>query len=305
MSLRILQPGTFSLLVDRGRPSTRSLGVPLGGAADRDAHAIGNALAGNCVGVTAVEITLSGPAILAERDVSACVFGAPFTCSVDKRAVPAGSLFCLRASQTLRIGGTDRGARAYLCVKGGKTSPVVLGSQSAFTPLAEGDVLICPSSQDLGRSLAVPDVESLLDEGTQANTLRVLDGPQLDWFPFADFFEQTYTASPSSNRMGVRLNGRPLARQPSELASEAVAPGSVQIANDGLPIVLGVDGQTIGGYPKIAQVIRADLSRIAQLRPGQAVRFERVNLDQAESIAAQRRRQMRRWIAALRLAAMK
>jgi allophanate hydrolase subunit 2 len=115
--------------------------------------------------------------------------------------------------------------------------------------------------------------------------VRVVDGPQRHWFVDDSFFDQDYEVSSASNRMGLRLRGRGIARRPGELVSEAVAPGAIQIANDGQPIVLGVDGQTIGGYPKIAHVIRADLACLGQLRPGDRVRFVRVSLQEAEDAA--------------------
>ncbi len=102
--------------------------------------------------------------------------------------------------------------------------------------------------------------------------------------------------------MGLRLKGAPLARRPGELVSEAVAPGAVQVANDGLPIVLGVDGQTIGGYPKVAHVVRADLDLLAQLRPGDRVRFVRASADEAEAAARGRAAFLSEWLTRLRVA---
>jgi allophanate hydrolase subunit 2 len=102
--------------------------------------------------------------------------------------------------------------------------------------------------------------------------------------------------------MGLRLKGAPLTRRPGELVSEAVAPGAVQITNDGLPIVLGVDGQTIGGYPKVAHVVRADLDCLAQLRPGDRVRFVRVTLEEAEAAANARASFLREWLTRLHIA---
>ena len=99
-------------------------------------------------------------------------------------------------------------------------------------------------------------------------TLRALPGPQADWFDLPEFFGPSFTVNPASNRMGLRLQGEPLQRKPGELVSEPVGPGAVQVVNDGQCIVLGVDGQTIGGYPKVAHVIAADLDRLGQLRPG-------------------------------------
>jgi 5-oxoprolinase (ATP-hydrolysing) subunit C len=299
MSLRVLHPGTFSLLVDRGRPSSRSLGVPVGGAADVAAFQIGNGLVGNPPDAVALEIALSGPTLRAECDVSACVFGSPFAIEVSGRAMAAASVFSVRAGETLRIGGTNHGAQAYLCVRGGFHVAPVLGSGSSFEPIREGERLPCDSAIDQGRSLEFADVASLLGESIAS--LRVIAGSQADWFPPDALYQQSFTVSPASNRMGIRLLGEPIARPQRELISEAVAPGAIQITNDGLPIILGVDGQTIGGYPKIAHVIQADLDRLGQLRPHQLVRFERVPLEAAEALAADRRVNIRRWLAVLRI----
>src|SRR5262249_55282855 len=130
----------------------------------------------------------------------------------------------------------------------------------------------------------------------------VLDGPQRDWFTGDVFFAQDYEVSPASNRMGLRLKGTLLARRAGELLSEAVAPGAVQVTNDGLPVVLGVDGQTIGGYPKVAHVIRADLDLLAQLRPGDRVRFLRVTTSEAEEAARARAAFLHDWLTRLRIA---
>lgn len=299
MSLRVLHPGTYSLLVDRGRPGSRSLGIPPGGAADVAAFQIGNALVGNRPDKVALEMALSGATLQAECDVSACVFGSPFRIEVNGRGRSAASVFAIRAGETLRIGGTTRGARGYLCVKGGFHTTQVLGSGTAFQPLAEGEQLLCSASHDHGRSLEHADVSSLFDDARES--LRVIAGPQADWFATDALYQQSFTVAPASNRMGIRLNGQPLARPPRELISEAVAPGAIQMTNEGQPIVLGVDGQTIGGYPKIAQVIQADLDRLGQLRPGQSVRFERVDLDAAERLAHGRRDKLKRWLSVLRI----
>lgn len=299
MSLIVLHPGTYSLLVDRGRPKTRSFGIPFGGAADVAAFQIGNALLGNNPNAVALEITLSGPMLQAECDLSCCIFGGPFAIRAGNRSIGAGRVFTLRQSEILTIGGSRTGASSYLCVRGGFHSRQVLNSGTAFQPLAEGARISCVASSGQGRSLEHPEIDALF--GETAGTLRVIDGPQADWFPTQSFYQQTFTVSPASNRMGIRLLGNAILRDPRELISEAVAPGAIQITNEGLPIVLGVDGQTIGGYPKIAHVIRADLDRLGQLRPGQSVRFEKIDLELAEELAAIRQGKLKRWLAALRV----
>ena len=300
MSLTVLAPGLFSLPVDAGRPNARHLGLPLGGAADRAAFVLANALLRNPSDAVALELTLAGPTLRAEHRTAAVVFGAPFGLTiVDRGPVAVGTTFTLEPGDVLRIGGTPTGTRGYLAVGGGFDTPSILGSRSALEPVKMGDVLTCPETHTAGRSL--PFVTFPPGDADAGLRLRALDGPQRDWFPADAFFDRPFTLSRTSDRMGLRLTGEPTPRRPGELVSEPVSPGAVQITNDGLPVVLGVDGQTIGGYPKVAHVIRADLDRLAQLRPGGAVRFGRVTLDEAEAAAMERARELGDWLMRLGL----
>ncbi len=296
MGLLLLEPGLLTLLVDFGRPRTRSLGVPVGGAADRAALALGNALVGNPPDAAALEITLTGPTLRAECAIGAALFGAPFTLSCGARQLRPNASFTLEAGDVLRIGGTPTGVRAYLCVPGGFSVPPVLGSCSALEPLRAGDVLPCESSRLPVRFLAS------LPFADEAKTLRTLPGAQAEWFDLASFQSQEFLVTPASNRMGLRLEGRPLRLPERELVSEPVCPGAVQVTRDGQCIVLGVDGQTIGGYPKIAQVISADVDRLGQLRPGEHVRFVPIRLAEAEAAYRERQAQLRHWLRRVRSA---
>jgi antagonist of KipI len=296
-SLIVHNAGLHSRLVDLGRPWTRHLGVPLGGAADRAAFVLGNALVGNEEDAVAIEMTLAGPTLEARVSVACVVFGSAFDLSTADSTRACGTTFTLEPGETLRIGCAREGARGYLCVAGGFESQELLGSRSAFEPLSAGDELWCRASRIEPRSLP-PEALANYTRGE----LRVLDGPQCGWFADDAFFTQEYEVTPASNRMGLRLKGTPLARSDEELVSEAVAPGAVQITNDGLPVVLGVDGQTIGGYPKIANVIRVDLDKLAQLRPGDRVRFVRVSPEVAVAAARERAEWLAEWLARLRVA---
>jgi 5-oxoprolinase (ATP-hydrolysing) subunit C len=302
VSLLIRDAGLLSLLVDAGRPPTRHLGVPLGGAADRAALALGNALVGNPPEAVAVEVTLSGPTIEAVHSTACVIFGAPFLSTVNGHPITAGTTFTLKPGGVLRVGGAVSGARGYLCVAGGFDAPPVLGSRSALEPLRAGAELKCRPSRIEPRSLSLPLTPYPSHARGEGRLLRVLDGPQRDWFADGAFLDRDYEVTPASNRMGLRLKGEPLARRPGELVSEAVAPGAVQVTNDGLPVVIGVDGQTIGGYPKIAHVIRADLDRLAQLRPGDRVRFARVTPEEADCAAKERAAFLKEWLTRLRIA---
>jgi len=287
MGLRVLEPGLYSLLVGRPRPGTRHLGVPVGGPADFSACALGNALLGNRHDALALEVTLLGPTLQATAPVAGVVFGAPFELS---GARDIGRIFNLAEGEVLKIGGTAHGCRAYVCVAGGFVGTEILGSDSALEPIRRGDVLKC----------ALSNLRSRWGAGkvySDSVLLRVLPGPQRSWFPDSQFFEQTYTVAAASNRMGVRMGGIPLIRPQRELASEPAAPGAIQITNDGLPVILGVDGQTIGGYPKIAHVIRADIDLLGQLRPCGRVRFVEVIPEEAMAAYQLKRNELKRYLA--------
>jgi antagonist of KipI len=277
--------------VDFGRPGSRSLGVPVGGAADRASLALGNALVGNPPDAPALEISLAGPTLEADCEAAAVVFGAPFDLRSDRQRLTAGKTFTLRPGERLTIGGTGERVRAYLCVRGGFGARAVLGSRSALAPLRAGDVLDCQSGAIQARF-----VRRSWSWEQEPGVLRALDGAQGGWFDAGEFYGQEFVVTPASNRMGLRLKGRPLTLPARELVSEPVCPGSVQVTRDGQCIVLGVDGQTIGGYPKLAQVISADGDRLGQLRPGERVCFRRVDLGEAEFLYQQQEAELREWV---------
>ncbi len=295
--LRILAPGLFTLIVDEGRTNWRSLGVPVGGAADRWSLALGNALVGNEPDAAALEITLAGPTVEATAPLACVVFGAPFDISGSQPARRVGTTFTLDPGEKLAVGGTARGMRAYLCVRGGLFTPTVLASRTGWEPLAAGAEVPCQPGATAGRFLRAPFAWN-----AEPHRLRALDGPQAGWFDPGPFYTQEFLVTGAVNRMGLRLQGEPLAVPDRELLSEPVCPGSVQVTRDGQCIILGVDGQTIGGYPKIAQVIGADLDKLGQLRPGAPVRFERVNLQEAQALHRLNRTGLQEWLVRLRTA---
>jgi biotin-dependent carboxylase-like uncharacterized protein len=271
--------------------------VPVGGAADRFALDIGNALVGNPPGTAALEISLNGPTLTSDSDVACVFYGAPFEMTLDGTACDVGKTFTLHRGAVLRIGGTASGMRAYLCVRGGLQTPMVLDSRSSLEPLRAGAELSCQAGV-----LHVRHFRHDFDWNTEPLLLRVLDGGQEDWFRADEFYSQSFAVTPASNRMGLRLSGAALTMPERELESEPVCPGSVQVTRDGQCIVLGVDGQTIGGYPKIAQVVSADLDKLAQLRPGEAIRFQRVTLPTAEALYRAKQTELREWLTRLRTA---
>jgi antagonist of KipI len=185
--------------------------------------------------------------------------------------------------------------RAYLCVQGGFSGPRVLGSQSALDPLQAGMALACHSGTVAGRF-----VRADFEWNREPRRLRVIEGPQAEWFPGNALYALELTVSPTSNRMGLRLAGEAIPWPGRELVSEPVGPGAVQVTRDGQCIILGVDGQTIGGYPKIAHVITADLDKLGQLRPGDVVHFQPVSLSEAVLLNQRKQAELNQWLGRLR-----
>jgi antagonist of KipI len=267
------------------------------GAADQAALALGNALVGNPPDAAALEVCLSGPVLEAGCDLGCVVYGAPFELFRDRRPLTAGTTFTLQSGEQLHIGGTAAKMRAYLCVQGGLQEKVVLASRTAFQPLAAGAEMGCRPGTIPGRFIC-----PVGDEDGEPRLLRAVDGPQVDWFTHADFYRQEYTVTVESNRMGLRLAGEALGLPTRELVSEPVCPGAVQVTSNGQCIILGVDGQTIGGYPKIAQVISADLDKLGQLRPHDRIHFRRVTLAEAKTLYCRKQRELQAWLTRLQVA---
>jgi antagonist of KipI len=297
MTLRVLEPGLSTWLVDYGRPSSRSLGVPVGGAADRFSLALGNALVGNPPNSSALEMTLAGPTLQADCDLACVVYGAPFDLICAGQDIPTGHTFTLHSGEILRIAGTRQGVRAYLCVRGGFRVKAIMGSRSGFQALSAGIELPCTAGVISARFVLPPP-----GWNQEPKTLRALPGPQADWFPEDGLLGRDFTVTPDSNRMGLRLHAEPLPMPARELVSEPVCPGTVQVTSNGQCIVLGVEGQTIGGYPKIAQVISADVDKLGQLRPDDRIRFQLVSGQGAVRLYRQKQQELGEWLTRLGVA---
>lgn len=281
----VMKPGLFTTIQDLGRPGHRMAGVPLCGAADPVSLRRANRLVGNDDAAAALEITLVGPDLRCDRDLVVAVAGAAFP------GMPSGVAVHAHAGETLTLGHATVGCRGYLAVAGGCAVPAVLGSRSTFVParlgglrglpLAAGDRL--PVGEACRAPVAGPRVDacSTAPRSGMAVVLRMIPGEQFERVG-DPIWNATHTTSSRSDRMGVRLDGAPLGGDvagPSR--SVAVLPGTVQLPPDGRPIVLLADAQTIGGYPVIGHVITADLPLVAQLRPGDTVRWRPSTIEEA------------------------
>jgi antagonist of KipI len=292
-SFRVAEAGLLTTVQDAGRPGHRASGIAPGGAFDGFAFRAANLLCGNPEGAAALEVTYRGPRLEALADLVVAVCGADLGAAVDGRLIPRWRPVTIRRRSVLAFGPRVTGCRAYLAVSGGLEAPAFLHSRSTDVRCGLGGMVLAPGAVlESGRprrprladlALRVPAVYD------PAGELRVIPGPDREAFPagaLADFLAGSFRIHSASDRSGVRLNGPAIPRLPEDVLSEPVAAGHIQIPPDGRPIILGPECGSVGGYPRIACLIAADLPRLAQLLPNDPVRFAKVTLDEARYLSA-------------------
>jgi biotin-dependent carboxylase-like uncharacterized protein len=298
-SLLVESAGAMTSLQDRGRIGHQRFGVSPAGAMDPAALAIANALVGNPLAAPAIELAVFGAALRAEGGpVRVALAGADMAMDVGEAPMPPLASVTLREGDRLVIRPARTGVFAYLAIAGGIAAESDLGSLSHHARSGLGPTRLVAGSRIEVQS-AMPDgPERQLIGGLPARPsgpIRVILGPQDDYFTEAGirtFLTEAYTISTEADRMGYRLTGPKIENAKGfNIVSDAIVTGAIQVPGSGEPIVLMTDRQTTGGYPKIAVVTRADLSRLAQMRPGSAVRFAAVTRSEAiELLRAEARR---------------
>jgi biotin-dependent carboxylase-like uncharacterized protein len=308
--LEVIHAGLGNGLQDNGRVGYRHMGITVSGCLDPLLARCANALVGNDADAACVEIRVLGPILrVIHGPVRVAIAGymVPKVRRADGRqeAVPAWSSVTLDPGDELEAGTVKEGI-AYLAVGGGVSTPLHLGSRSTYQRALIGGID--------GHLLTKGH---LLPSGTLADRLqgeriappwtypdgpvRVMLGPQDGHFPpdsIGDFLSLDYTVSPQMDRMGMRLEGTALIhRTPAcaDIVSDGVTPGAIQVPGNGQPIILLADCQTVGGYPKIATVISADLPRLAQMKPGRTLRFKAVNAEEAKAALLEREARWQEW----------
>jgi len=294
--MRVISPGFLTTVQDLGRFGWAHFGVSASGAADALALRAGNLLAGNAENAAALEMTLVGGAFEFDTDAVIALTGSDFGAGL-----PMWSAVEIRAGQTVRCGATQSGARCYLAVRGGLAGPKAMGSASVHLmtgvggrALGRGDVLEIGNDAVRQPRRPAPGVPEFLRQALRhgprhgmprvtlprVTLLRVTLGPQAAWFQ-DELYTGAWVVSEESNRMGIRLRGPAIPSPSGHMITEGVPLGAIQVPPDGQPIVLFVEHQTTGGYPKPANVISADFWRLGQLRPRDEVRFARVAMEHA------------------------
>jgi len=307
--MTVLKPGMLSTFQDPGRSGWQHLGVPVSGPMDARAHRLANLLVGNDENTATLEVTLLGPQLRFDAPACFAIAGADLTATLNGQAAALHRPLVARAGDVLAWGARRQGVRAYLAVHGGWQLDEVMGScatnlRSRFggwhgRALAKGDVV------PLRTTFAGDKLDMLADALWQQRiylpgtlglnprrSLRILPGPH--WAAFTTESQRAlqqhpYRIGTASDRMGYRLEGPQLAlTKPLQIISEGIGAGTMQVPADGAPIVLMADRQTTGGYPKMAHVASVDLPQLAQLAPGEHVRFDLITLDAAQALHAQR-----------------
>ncbi len=295
-SLAVKSPGLLTTVQDLGRPGFGVMGISPSGAADPVALRLGNLLVGNASIAAGLDMTLLGGSFEFPEGGVIALTGGDFVATLNGRAIEMWTPQPVPPGGTVALGHTRNFARSYLAVAGGIQVSSFLGSASTHLlcglggyqgrALKQGDVLCVGNRAEKIENRTVSPTALLMLKPRRV--FRVTEGPQADAFsPEATqtFFRSTFRVSEASDRTGLRLEGpRIPCDSPREMITEGAPLGAIQVTPSGQPIVLCVEQQTTGGYPKIANVIGVDLHRLGQLRPRVEIRFERTPLAVARSL---------------------
>lgn len=292
--LRVLKPGLQTTVQDSGRTGYQQYGISPSGAMDPYSMQMANLLVGNQLGEAVLEAALLGPRLEALTDVSIAICGGDLEPMVNSSPAPMWKSFVLKKREILSFGTVKNGARAYISFAGGIHVPLVLGSKSTFINGRLGGFK--------GRALELGDVvygnpfvrknrfvhKSLIPEYAGEMEIRVIMGPHTGKFAQAEkdrFLTSEYMITSQSNRMGYRLEGPKLeAIGGSDIISDAIPLGGIQIPSNGQPIILLSERQTTGGYARIATVISGDIPLLAQAVPGTQLRFKEISIREAQEV---------------------
>ncbi|GEO06882.1 KipI antagonist [Adhaeribacter aerolatus] len=322
MSIKILSPGLLTTIQDTGRIGHRKEGIILSGAMDSLALRLANLLVGNPEQAAALEITLTGPKILFQENCLLALTGANLNPKINGCPVKMWRPVMVRAGSILAFGKPVLGSRTYLAVAGSFHIPKILGSYATYLKagiggfngraLQTGDSIPgnwpAPAVAPIWRSLEKkPAPNGFAEVNWRLGSsfyptlvpnpvIRALKGPEYEWFaPDSQkaFWELPFSLTNQSDRMGYRLKGPALnLLKEKELLSSAVTFGTVQVPAQGQPIVLMADHQTTGGYPRLAQVITADFSLLAQVQPGAKIQYKEINLPEAQGLLLAQEKRM-------------
>ncbi|MDT8862687.1 biotin-dependent carboxyltransferase family protein [Alkalihalobacillus sp. MEB130] len=329
MALKVLKPGLLTTIQDLGRTGFQKHGVIMSGAMDPLALRIANLLVGNAEDEAALEMTLAGSSLRFEKDALIAIAGGNLSSTIDNQSIPIHRPIFVKKNSILSFGPAKTGCRCYVAISGGLVVSDVMGSKSTYLraklggfegrALDVGDVIefkqnqewdMWEESQNKYRSCIVSrwGLNSTLVQNKRKE-IRIIPGPHYQQFTKESqdqLFHSSFKVTPQSDRMGYRLSGPSLrVINKVELLSEGVTFGTIQVPPDGNPIILLADRQTIGGYPKIGQVIEVDIPAVAQLKPGEKISFSCVSIEEAEKLLIRRETELNELKIGIKLKHMK
>ena len=289
----VIAPGVLSLLQDNGRFGQSALGLTTGGPMDALSAAWANRLLANDNNATLIECSVGGVQLCCETQSYIAVTGANLPLSINGRAVEQWAVHQVQAGDVIELGMVTKGLRAYIAVAGGFNVAPQFGSTA--TVLREGIGGLNGNKLQAGDKLAAQTVNKRQRQRLPARyrplfnqtlTLRLIEGYQASSFSATErqrFYLNSYQVTPQADRMGYKLKGAAIQCQQTQLLSEGICYGAVQIPPDGQPIVLLNDRQTLGGYPKIGTVLSLDCALLAQAGAGTTVFFTPISPEQAHN----------------------
>lgn len=294
MSIKIINPGMFTTVQDLGRRGYQKYGIPPSGALDSYSLQLANLLVGNDKGEACLEATIAPPTIGFNKETWFSVTGGDWRPKLNGKELPAWKSIPAMKGDKLSFESKGTGMRVYISFSGGIDIPTVLGSKSTYAraalggfkgrSLEQGDVLEIRES----RKIVSQEIPEEFKPDLQFENIAVILGPQEDHFSekgLENFLNSKYTVRSDSDRMGIRFDGPSIEHSDgADIISEAVAGGSVQVPGNGKPIILLSDRQTTGGYTKLATVIKAAGSKLAQMKPGDEVSFREISLEKAYTL---------------------
>jgi antagonist of KipI len=294
-ALKIITPGGFTTVQDKGRFGFQQMGVPVSGVLDSFAFETANLLVGNKASCAVLEITVMGPTLEIRKEMDIALTGAKMGMTLNGQGIEQWQSIRVKPGDLLTIAMIQQGCRAFLAVSGGIKVPRIMGSFATYVggkiggfkgrPLAKEDLLETHDAPLLKQPRTLPG--TMIPHYPSRTNIRVIPGPQDHYFDMeTPLFKTDYMVTPKADRMGYRLQGEALAireNMPKSIVSEPAMPGSIQIPPDGQPIILLVE-QTVGGYAKIATVISTDLWKVAQTTPGDTLGFEKISLQTAHNL---------------------
>ncbi len=316
MGISIIKAGLLSTVQDLGRWGFQRQGVPVSGAMDRLALRLGNVLLGNDESAAAIECTWTGPSIRFDQDQLISITGANLLPKLNGKEIALWKPIYVPKDAVLSFGKADsEGCRAYICFYGGLDVPHVLGSCATYLSgkmgglngqaLVKGDQISFLKAFESVSSTFNWSMDSSLYSNLASRKIRIIAGPhtaRLEKDSLSDLFKQSFEISNSSDRMGYRLKSKMLhLKDKRELLSSGVCFGTIQLPADGQPIILMADHGTTGGYPIIGQVARIDIPLLAQLKPGEHIQFEEIDLRAAQQLLLEQEQQINRLRQGVRL----